>query len=882
MALRPAPRVPRVLRATSILSAFVSLLFFACAAPDNKGPDSSLSRRGDLDVRVDRVQSDSVTLSWPAFEDSRGVRILFGADPSTASDGELGGATVLLEADATATSYTVSNLAAGTHVFLRVELDTTDSIKHWGNVHVELPGGPSATLTTPLREVHALGPNVLMLVLSDSRAYYVEDSGSFESDHGAEWQAGDWVVSRADGTAVTVEQVFRRSEAIGQPDYPVGYDQYGDGKFVDIDHSIFLVLQEAMGSNDVLTVAHTGSSATELSVRIPFSDHYLETPLLQVNQVGYSPQATRRWAYVSGYMGDGGGSDLTVLPAQAEVLVESPDPLDPRAVVLSNLAVTTRVSDDEESGTEVSEIDLALLPASETARYRVRLPGIGVSWRTAVSDRAGMRSFYSAARGLYHNRWCGDLDPRFTEWSRPADHCEAYFVTGTAVGSVEFFPQSTSLADRRPLVGGHHDAGDFDIRPYHVLVAQYLLRAYEISPSRFSDGQLTLPESGNEIPDLLDEALWSVAGWQALQNEDGSVRAGVESWRHPAGIYFANEDELPYWTYDPLPWHTAYTAALFAQSARLVRPYNSERASVLEDAARKAYAASITRSAPEAYQLYAASELFALTAEAPFKADFERLWQNIDRYGRGAFDNVNTMPTIYPGAFTGYAPAMADFVMGYVTAAGANAEIVAITREQVEMRADAATAALLESPHAHRNGREPGSPHGWGRTVATGGQVDMIYQALQLGGYSEGKMQRYIDALSVAADYLLGCNPVGATYVTGLGSRSPRQPLHLDSLAGQKERGMPPIPGITVYGPVEELPHEYYYDPIRFSQYPDFDALPPGRRYADTRNAVTTNEFTVWETSTSTVELFSALLGPAMMPPSSWLPGGSEHQSQLP
>ena len=59
------------------------------------------------------------------------------------------------------------------------------------------------------------------------------------------------------------------------------------------------------------------------------------------------------------------------------------------------------------------------------------------------------------------------------------------------------FDPDTSTDDPRDLRGGHHDAGDFDIRPYHVVVAQYLMRAFEIRPERFSDNQLTLPESGN-------------------------------------------------------------------------------------------------------------------------------------------------------------------------------------------------------------------------------------------------------------------------------------------------------------------------------------------------------------------------------------------------
>ena len=39
---------------------------------------------------------------------------------------------------------------------------------------------------------------------------------------------------------------------------------------------------------------------------------------------------------------------------------------------------------------------------------------------------------------------------------------------------------------------------------------------------------------------------------------------------------------------------------------------------------------------------------------------------------------------------------------------------------------------------------------------------------------------------------------------------------------------------------------------------------------------MTCNEFTVWESQAPHTELMAALLGPATMPPTSWLPGNAE------
>src|SRR6185295_12721038 len=51
----------------------------------------------------------------------------------------------------------------------------------------------------------------------------------------------------------------------------------------------------------------------------------------------------------------------------------------------------------------------------------------------------------------------------------------------------------------------------------------------ELKPGSFSDGQLRIPEAGNGIPDLLDEARWALDLWVRLQDDDGGVRNGIES-----------------------------------------------------------------------------------------------------------------------------------------------------------------------------------------------------------------------------------------------------------------------------------------------------------------------------------------------------------------
>ena len=188
---------------------------------------------------------------------------------------------------------------------------------------------------------------------------------------------------------------------------------------------------------------------------------------------------------------------------------------------------------------------------------------------------------------------------------------------------------------------------------------------------------------------------------------------------------------------------------------------------------------------------------------------------------------------------------------------------------------------MLNSIRAHRNGRDDDVAVGWGGMTATGEHVDTIYQRLQLGDLSAQKQQDYFDALSLSADYVLGCNPNSYVYISGLGSRSPMEALHLDSLSFIK-RGMPPLPGIPIYGPTPTYPGSYYYRPQGAAFYPAFNDQPLALRIGDTRTTVEMNEFTVWKVQSPLALLFSALIQEGMSPPASWKPGGSEHRSTLP
>ena len=94
-----------------------------------------------------------------------------------------------------------------------------------------------------------------------------------------------------------------------------------------------------------------------------------------------------------------------------------------------------------------------------------------------------LKAYYVVARGLFHNRWGGELSLQYTDWYRPPrsghvkDHPYVYYP---AIENDNFsvpFAAGTQRATGMLVIaleGGYHDAGNWDQHPMHLKVPQIL------------------------------------------------------------------------------------------------------------------------------------------------------------------------------------------------------------------------------------------------------------------------------------------------------------------------------------------------------------------------------------------------------------------------
>lgn len=633
----------------------------------------------------------------------------------------------------------------------------------------------------------------------------------------------------------------------------------------------YLVLDKALVTGSSYTIeGHFGKET------LTFDPKKILCESLKVNQESYLPSSPVRYANLGVYLGSG-GSYLFPSPPSYQVL----QALEGK-VVASGIAEyrgdDTEVSPKKvSSGEYVYRLDLRLVPPG--GPYVVLLEGAGISPSFYISNEQVGAIASTYARFLYHQR-CGiALEQPYTEYVREASHTEVALTRkpwSTSGGIVV-----TKSDSRIPMQGGYHDAGDFDRRPFHTIIPILLLGYYEAFPSHFTDGQYTIPESGNGLPDFLDEALWGVLLWENLQILDsqdvqyGAIMAGTETSAHPEyGKVNAATDSLVYGTWDVTAEVTALGSGMMAQSARLLRafPGYEKRSLELYRKSQLAYDALRRLQSDEGKPyleeasgaLLYASLQNALAAEL-FEPDNKTKQKDLNALFSQLADTLLVKDGFWPQQ---YRPGN---ITAKIQTVYFSSFLLLSSCFDEQLQQKLKTLVFKQAKEGGYMGFDSSFPfyaqgatkaYGWGAATAQGRYADVVAFAYRLEEDSE-KRAYYLGILSQFADYALGLNPLGQSYVTSLGTVQVNSPLHLDSWFTRKQ-GIGLVPGLLVYGPSAERSGAPYQRVISDTLYPLWDDLPLQRRWTDGWSLVNNNEFTVWETSVWNMCLYGVLYDPTL------------------
>jgi len=628
---------------------------------------------------------------------------------------------------------------------------------------------------------------------------------------------------------------------VGRYSY-VWYEEKAQGARYPLSqrHHMYLQLSSEL-TEDAIYIIETpyGPDTLEFNSRASLCES------IKVNQTGYFEFGTVRYANLGIFLGDLGPQELISLPTYDVVDASSDE------IVLSG--DVTYWGDDTDpspsaiqergSGEYVYRMDLSGL--TDGGPYYISIPGFGRSYEFGVGETSTKEIAYVHTRGLYHQR-CGiALEAPFTSFTRGTCHTSVEITEADPDGFI------TDRGDVMEIHGGYHDAGDFDRRFGHTLIPAWMLNLYEAFPDHFADKQYLLPESGNGIPDWLDETLWSILVWEYLQDESGGIRGGTEANRHPEyGVVNAETDHLIYRTYRIYGHTTAVGAGLFAHASRLVRSFDSQRADSLQDRAVRAWEyleSHDLATAHDAQKMYASLQLYLATGAAEYHDAFKTHagyllgnpgWP--EQYNP-VWWNLNTIKDgmIFTPYFFGY------LITDREVDPGIQTELSQLIQDAAQTQLN----VVMNQPYPI--GDTPGLA--WGTATNQGRYAEPMILMYRLTGDQE-----YLDGVSLLADYSLGLNPLGKCYVTGLGDNPPNCPLQLDSYFTY-QAGKGNVPGIVVYGPVAD-PNDVNWERAVWEKiYPEIDTLPEQRRYSDGWSFIGANEFTTWETMALNVCMYGFL-----------------------
>ncbi len=396
-------------------------------------------------------------------------------------------------------------------------------------------------LRTPKRgghTLHVLSPDVLELVRvnGQSSASAGVDSWDFvNASGGLNAPAASKFSVTVDGKPVDVKSVgFKRRPLyapLNERDLRVG-------------NSLFLQLASPVAPGQSVVVKNPDGSLWPDKMKFAAEAHSLRySPAIHVNQEGYVPGWPKK-AAVGYYLGSLG--ELPVSNRKYELV----DAASGRVVHSGAL------SNRPDSGwtyspapyQKVYEADFS--DFKTPGEYKLVVPGLGASLPFMIDEGIGMNFVRAYAQGLYHQR-CGHSNKLpFTRFTHAACHTDPAVVPGSGSGHdftwktiakyanelnsenpAQRAPRLTSeSAQLYPFVkkgtvdvsGGHHDAGDYSKYTTNAAMLLHLLMVgVDDFPGVAALDNLGLPESGDRIGDILQEAKIEADFIAKLQDTDG-------------------------------------------------------------------------------------------------------------------------------------------------------------------------------------------------------------------------------------------------------------------------------------------------------------------------------------------------------------------------
>ncbi len=441
--------------------------------------------------------------------------------------------------------------------------------------------------------------------------------------------------------------------------------------------------------------------------------------------------------------------------------------------------------------------------------YKIAAANSGESYEFVIADDVYEDIFADTIKMLYLQRCGSELSKEHAdEFAHKACHTQLATIYGTT--------------DTKDVSGGWHDAGDYGryVVPGAKAVADLLL-AYEDYSKPFTD-KVGIPESGNGIPDVLDEVRYELEWMLKMQDKSGGVYHKLTGLNFEAMV-------MPDTVTDDLyimPISNCATgdfAAVMAMAARIYVDHDVSFANECLVAATNALSYIehnqnndgfknpndvLTGEYPDANcsdeYFWALSELYKTTSDTAYSKKLASLdiasldmglgWQAVDIYGCYAYLTSSNQDAML-------SKTIKDKFTTYITSVEQN------------VKNDGYFSSM-------------GETYPWGSNMSLANNGMAILMANKVLGNNTDLAKKQLD-------YLLGANSTSYCFVTGYGTLTPDSTHHRPSEALKKT-----MQGMLVGGANSNLEDPYAKNVLADK--------PAAKCYADNSQSYSCNEVTIY------------------------------------
>jgi len=636
----------------------------------------------------------------------------------------------------------------------------------------------------------------------------------------------------------------------------------GDWKFDGKKRTIvYLTIPRPMKLDQEYILSFSDSTLQDL--KFIYNPKKSRSESIHVNHLGFSQNDPEKLAFLSLWLGDGGaytgfkeGHTFSILDAKTlQSKFSGKIKAGKRANELGEGGSWTADLNRNYTMTDVFYIDFSEF--SVPGNYVIYLENIGISNPFEINNKTWEKAFLVSSKGLFNQRSGIELGPPYSEFKRPVNmhnklSGQKIYVTKESLmetrEGLNIFEEKTEfdwIAKAKTdsileseIYGGYMDAGDWDRRIQHLVVSRNLIELCDMYPIYFSKLNLNIPESKNDLPDIIDEAIWNVSVYFRLQMADGAIRGGVQSMSDPqSAVCSWQSGDLV--TYKPDIWSTyQYTSTAAKLAYWLEKNGYNQLASMYTESSLKAMVwaenewktlqsgkndAKYNRTEISDHRNLAAVELWRLTGEKKYHAIFLETTSYKDErsrtYGWQEYNQVE-----------------APFTYLRTARAGKNNDIlencVSVYIKEAEQVLE------LSSTTGYKWSKFPFTSWGGGQTTAPE-SADILAKAFFISGD-----QKYLKTLVTQYQFTLGANPSNLNYTTGLGYEWANGYCHDAHVTGQNKPT-----GRTVYGPVDangQWKEWWSYNGWNHLMYPKIQDWPPLECYVEADNyMIFMTEYTV-------------------------------------